>query len=114
LALSAIDAGITTLLDWSHIWGLPEHTDAVVRALEDSGLRAVFAYGLPRCGKWEERQPSWFVRAAPSTSPPKTRRSPSPWLLPDLNSPIVDWPAVQRRTSEARDLEKSGFKVPKI
>ncbi|HJU50737.1 MAG TPA: amidohydrolase family protein [Acidimicrobiia bacterium] len=63
-ALGAIDAGITTLLDWSHIQASPEHTDAVIKALEDSGLRAVFAYGFPWWGKWEERQPSWFVRAA--------------------------------------------------
>ena len=63
-ALGAIDAGITTLLDWSHIQGSPAHTDAVVKALEDSGMRAVFAYGFPWWGKWEERQPSWFVRAA--------------------------------------------------
>jgi cytosine/adenosine deaminase-related metal-dependent hydrolase len=42
----------------------PAHTDAVVQALEDSGMRAVFAYGFPWWGKWEERQPSWFVRAA--------------------------------------------------
>jgi 5-methylthioadenosine/S-adenosylhomocysteine deaminase len=63
-ALGAIDAGITTLLDWSHIQGSPAHTDAVIQALHDSGLRAVFAYGFPWWGKWEERQPSWFVRAA--------------------------------------------------
>ena len=62
LALGAIDAGITTLLDWSHIQGSPAHTDAVIQALKDSGLRAVFAG--PWWGKWEERQPSWFVRAA--------------------------------------------------
>jgi cytosine/adenosine deaminase-related metal-dependent hydrolase/ribose/xylose/arabinose/galactoside ABC-type transport system permease subunit len=63
-ALGAIDAGITTLLDWSHIQASPAHTDAVIQALKDSGLRAVFAYGFPWWGKWEERQPSWFVRAA--------------------------------------------------
>jgi 5-methylthioadenosine/S-adenosylhomocysteine deaminase len=63
-ALGAIDAGVTTLLDWSHIQGSPAHTDAIVQALRDSGLRAVFAYGFPWWGKWEERQPSWFVRAA--------------------------------------------------
>jgi len=63
-AVGAIDAGITTLLDWSHIQASPAHTDAVIQALEDSGLRAVFAYGFPWWGKWEERQPSWFVRAA--------------------------------------------------
>ena len=63
-AVGAIDAGVTTLLDWSHIQASPAHTDAVIQALEDSGLRAVFAYGFPWWGKWEERQPSWFVRAA--------------------------------------------------
>ncbi|HEY5651459.1 MAG TPA: hypothetical protein VIW46_08440, partial [Acidimicrobiia bacterium] len=63
-ALGAIDAGVTTLLDWSHIQASPAHTDAVVQALKDSGLRGVFAYGFPWWGKWEERQPSWFVRAA--------------------------------------------------
>ena len=50
-ALSAIDAGITTLLDWSHIQASPEHTDAAVEALHNSGLRAVFAYGFPWWGE---------------------------------------------------------------
>lgn len=63
-AIGAIDAGVTTLLDWSHIQFTPAHTDAGIKALQDSGLRAVFAYGFPWWGKWEERQPSWFVRAA--------------------------------------------------
>jgi 5-methylthioadenosine/S-adenosylhomocysteine deaminase len=62
--VGAIDAGVTTLLDWSHIQASPAHTDAVINALRDSGMRAVFAYGFPWWGKWEERQPSWFVRAA--------------------------------------------------
>ena len=34
---------------------LLDHTDAVIQALEDSGLRAVFAYGFPWWCKWEER-----------------------------------------------------------
>jgi cytosine/adenosine deaminase-related metal-dependent hydrolase/ribose/xylose/arabinose/galactoside ABC-type transport system permease subunit len=63
-ALGALDAGVTTLLDWSHIQGSPEHTDAVIKALQDSGMRAVFAYGFPWWGDWNDRQPSWFVRAA--------------------------------------------------
>lgn len=45
--LGAIDAGITSVLDWSHIQSSPEHTDAVVQALQESGLRAVFGYGFP-------------------------------------------------------------------
>lgn len=63
-ALGALDAGITTLLDWSHIQGSPDHTDAVIEALKVSGMRAVFAYGFPWWGKWEPKQPGWFIRAA--------------------------------------------------
>jgi cytosine/adenosine deaminase-related metal-dependent hydrolase len=41
-----MNAGVTTLLDWSHISNTPEHSDAAVRALRESGIRAVYAYGL--------------------------------------------------------------------
>jgi 5-methylthioadenosine/S-adenosylhomocysteine deaminase len=63
-ALGALDAGITTLLDWSHIQASPDHTDAIIDSLHASGMRAVFAYGFPWWGKWEPNQPGWFVRAA--------------------------------------------------
>ncbi|TDD25085.1 amidohydrolase family protein [Nonomuraea diastatica] len=43
-ALECLDAGITTLLDWNHAQFTPSHTDAAVRALRDSGIRAVFGY----------------------------------------------------------------------
>jgi 5-methylthioadenosine/S-adenosylhomocysteine deaminase len=45
--LSALDAGITTVRDESHIQNSPAHTDAVVCALQDSGIRAIFAHGWP-------------------------------------------------------------------
>jgi len=44
-ALGAINAGVTTVLDWSHIGNSPEHTDAAIDGLRESGLRAVYAYG---------------------------------------------------------------------
>jgi cytosine/adenosine deaminase-related metal-dependent hydrolase len=44
-ALECINAGITTLLDWSHINNTPEHPDAGVQGLKEAGLRAVYAYG---------------------------------------------------------------------
>src|SRR5690606_36700588 len=44
-ALECINAGITTLLDWSHINNTPEHPDAAIQGLKDSGIRAVYAYG---------------------------------------------------------------------
>lgn len=49
-ALGAMEAGVTTILDWSHIQNSPEHTDAAIKALADSGIRAVFAYGNPANG----------------------------------------------------------------
>jgi 5-methylthioadenosine/S-adenosylhomocysteine deaminase len=63
-ALGAIDAGITTLLDWSHIQASPDHTDQSIKALQDSGMRAVFAYGFPWWGEWNPQQPEWFKRTA--------------------------------------------------
>lgn len=46
-ALGALDAGITTLRDESHISNSPEHTDQAIAALRDSGIRAVYAHGWP-------------------------------------------------------------------
>ena len=46
-ALEAIDAGVTTLLDWSHINNTPEHADEAIRGLRDARLRAVYCYGNP-------------------------------------------------------------------
>jgi len=63
-ALGAINAGITTLLDWSHIQASPDHTDQGIQALQDSGMRAVFGYGFPWWGEWNPEQPQWFRRAA--------------------------------------------------
>jgi cytosine/adenosine deaminase-related metal-dependent hydrolase len=48
--LGAINAGITTLLDWSHIQATPDHTSEGLRALKDSGMRIVFGYGHPWWG----------------------------------------------------------------
>jgi 5-methylthioadenosine/S-adenosylhomocysteine deaminase len=46
-ALECINAGITTLVDWSHIMNTPAHADAAIRALQESKIRSVFAYGFP-------------------------------------------------------------------
>lgn len=44
-ALEALDSGITTLLDWSHNLFTPEHADAAIQALRETGMRAIFAHG---------------------------------------------------------------------
>ena len=43
-ALGAINAGVTTVLDWSHIGNSPAHADACIDALRETGIRAVYAY----------------------------------------------------------------------
>jgi cytosine/adenosine deaminase-related metal-dependent hydrolase len=43
-ALGMIDSGTTTAVDTSQVNHTPEHSDAGIRALQDSGLRAVYAY----------------------------------------------------------------------
>jgi cytosine/adenosine deaminase-related metal-dependent hydrolase len=44
-ALECINAGITTLVDWSHINNTPDHPDAAIQGLQEAGIRAVYAYG---------------------------------------------------------------------
>jgi 5-methylthioadenosine/S-adenosylhomocysteine deaminase len=44
-ALECVNAGITTLVDWSHINNTPEHPDAAIRGLDEAGIRAQYAYG---------------------------------------------------------------------
>ena len=44
-AIDCLDAGITTLLDWSHNSNSPEHVDGAIKGLIDSGIRSIFAYG---------------------------------------------------------------------
>jgi 5-methylthioadenosine/S-adenosylhomocysteine deaminase len=46
--LGALHAGITCLLDYSHVSRTSEIADAAVRGHIDSGVRAVYAYAAPR------------------------------------------------------------------
>jgi cytosine/adenosine deaminase-related metal-dependent hydrolase len=43
-ALGMIDMGTTTVVDISQVSHTPEHSDACIRALQEAGIRAVFAY----------------------------------------------------------------------
>src|SRR4249919_635475 len=51
-ALEAMNGGVTTLLDWSHINNTPDHSDAAIQGLKDAGIRAVYAHGMPTGGEW--------------------------------------------------------------
>jgi 5-methylthioadenosine/S-adenosylhomocysteine deaminase len=43
-ALGLMDMGTTTIVDISQVSHTPEHSDACIHALQDSGIRAVYAY----------------------------------------------------------------------
>lgn len=46
-ALNQIDAGVTTIGDWCHNCATPDHAEAAIDALKQSGIRAVFLHGTP-------------------------------------------------------------------
>lgn len=81
-ALGAIDAGITTIRDESHIQNSPEHTNQAVKGLRDSGIRAAFAYGWPSIDSNK-----WMLRGD-ATHPEDIRRVRSD-LLPDDNALVT-------------------------
>lgn len=47
-SLNQINNGTTTLVDWCHNNPTPDHTDAAVDGLEQSGIRALFLHGSPK------------------------------------------------------------------
>lgn len=47
-SLNQIHCGTTTLVDWCHNNPTPDHTDAAVDGLVESGIRAVFLHGSPK------------------------------------------------------------------
>jgi cytosine/adenosine deaminase-related metal-dependent hydrolase len=69
-ALEALDAGITTIVDHSHILNSPDHVEAAVSGLQDSGIRGTFCYGTfhnePRVPTNIPRDPSWRYSTAAS------------------------------------------------
>lgn len=44
-AVECLNAGITTLYDWSHNNNTPDHADAAIAGLRDAGIRGVWGYG---------------------------------------------------------------------
>ncbi len=56
-ATEALNAGVTTLVDWAHIMNSPGHADGSIAALKEYGGRAIFAYGTPN----DERIAEWYI-----------------------------------------------------
>jgi 5-methylthioadenosine/S-adenosylhomocysteine deaminase len=58
-ALGQINAGTTTLVDWCHNNPSPEHTDAAIEGLAESGIRAMFMHGSPKPDPKPGEPPFW-------------------------------------------------------
>lgn len=63
-ALNQLNCGTTTLVDWCHNNPSPEHNDAAIDALRESGIHAAFFHGSPKPdpkpgapGYWETPHP---------------------------------------------------------
>jgi len=54
-ALTALQSGVTSLLDFSHNRRTPEHCDAAAQAWLDSRIRATFVPVAPLFGDWDGR-----------------------------------------------------------
>ncbi len=67
-SLASLSAGTTTLFDWSHVQNSPEHSDAAIRGLRESGVRAVFGHGWPTSA-----DPRWIAES-PLPHPADIRR----------------------------------------
>jgi len=61
-ALTAIDSGITTMLDFSHNSRTAAHSDAAIQALIDAGIRGVHASMRPHFGEWDGQWPGDLTR----------------------------------------------------
>ncbi|WP_406513662.1 amidohydrolase family protein [Streptomyces sp. NBC_00161] len=61
-ALTAIDSGITTMLDFSHNSRTREHSDAAIQALLGTGIRGVHASMGPHFGDWDRQWPGDLAR----------------------------------------------------
>jgi cytosine/adenosine deaminase-related metal-dependent hydrolase len=61
-ALGALDAGVTSLLDFSHNSRSTAHADAAVDALVEAGIRAAYTSAPALSGTWDEQWPGDLVR----------------------------------------------------
>ena len=58
-ALNQINCGTTTLADWCHNNRTPEHNDAAISGLIESGIRAAFFHGTPKPEPLPGELPFW-------------------------------------------------------
>ena len=60
-SLNQLNCGTTTLADWCHNNPTPEHNDAAISGLLESGIRAAFFHGTPKPDPKPGHKPFWEV-----------------------------------------------------
>lgn len=108
--LAALDAGVTTMLDWAHNIASPDHEDAAIQAHRDIGGRTVFGHGYGSDRLFEVDK--YYDQARTFAAVERTRR-----LLPDddallsscflgLEPPqLISLEACKREFKIARELD---------
>ena len=102
-AVQALDAGVTSVFDWSHIQHSAQHSDAAVYGLQSSGIRAIFGYGFPNLG------PEWFFESknALSDDIQRVRRD----LLPSSEGLVTMGLALRGPEMSSLDVTASDLRV---
>lgn len=109
-ALEALEAGVTSILDFSHCVNSPEHADAAIEGLRDAGARAVFAYGYYPSGAPE---PAFADHAARVADAARVR---SQWFSSEADALLtmgvaltetgmVPWEQTQAEVESASELD---------
>lgn len=120
-ALASIDNGITYLLDHSHIMNSPEHADAALKGLKDSGIRATFCYAMYQNPAWpgscmdkerEEKTPDWRLQDAKRVRK-EHFQSNGPHELVRFGFALSepDWTPIDRLVHEIREARAMGAAI---
>lgn len=102
--MAALDAGVTTMLDWSHIQNSPDHSDAAVQGLRDAGGRSVFAYG------WSQLDPAAWIADSVLPVPADVARVRQD-LLPDDRGLVTMAMAVRGSEFSTREVTRHDILV---
>ncbi|WP_445397268.1 amidohydrolase family protein [Streptomyces sp. LE64] len=105
-AYDALDSGVTAVYDYSHNQSSPEHTDESVRALKESGIRAVFGYGGSMAEQLEILSPP-FTSTSPSNEA-EIRRVRSRYFSADSGLVTMGF-AVRGPDSSTMDVVRADF-----
>ncbi|MFE2040597.1 amidohydrolase family protein [Streptomyces sp. NPDC059477] len=107
-AYDALDSGVTTVFDYSHNQSSPDHTDEAVRALRDSGIRAMFGYGGSMAEQLEILSPPF--KSTTLSDEREIRRVRDQYFASDSGLVTMGF-AVRGPDSSTMDVVRSDFRL---